>query len=184
MKYIWYGYRELSSILRLLFYKITKGLFFSSIGNGTKIYGTLRFESAHGNISIGKKCLLKQGVFFAASKNARIKIGDKVSLQTGTHLVAVYGIEIGNCCRIAEYVSIRDQNHNYEDINTPIMEQGFVGSPVVLEENVWVGRGAIIMPGVRLGEGCIVAANSVVNKSFPPNSIIGGIPAKLIKKRT
>lgn len=183
LKYLWYIFREIKSLIRFSGFRLTQGIFFKKIGNRTKIYGKIRFGSAHGNISIGKSCLLNEGLFFAANRKASIIIGDYCSLQIGTHVISVYGITIGDNTRIGEYVSIRDQNHNFADKDKPIREQGFTGSPITIGKDVWIGRGAIIMPGVILGDGCIVGANSVVTKSFEPYSIIVGVPAKFLKKR-
>jgi acetyltransferase-like isoleucine patch superfamily enzyme len=182
-KYIWYAYREAKSLIRLIGFKLTQGIFFKKIGYGTKIYGKIGFGSGHGNISVGKNCLLNRGILFSANRKSFISIGNHCSVQIGTHIISLYSITIGDNTRIGEYVSIRDQNHNFAENNVPIRKQGFTGSPITIGKDVWIGRGSIIMPGVTLGDGCIVGANSVVTKSFGDYSIVVGVPAKLIKKR-
>ena len=74
--------------------------------------------------------------------------------------------------------------YNQEVRNIPMMEQGSTEpAPVVIGDDVWIGRRAIIMPGVRIGNGCVIGAGAVVTKDVPPYCVVGGVPAKIIKKR-
>jgi acetyltransferase-like isoleucine patch superfamily enzyme len=76
-------------------------------------------------------------------------------------------------------------SHEFKDLNTPINQQGAKPEePIVIGNDCWIGTRVIILPGVHLGNKCIVAAGAVVTRSFPDNSIIGGVPAKLIKTRS
>ena len=92
-------------------------------------------------------------------------------------------IEIKDNVMIADNVTIRDTDHTYDDISIPMINQGIKTSPVIIENNVWIGHGVTITKGVCIGEGSIVAAGSVVNKNIPKFSIVGGIPGKVIKER-
>jgi len=92
-------------------------------------------------------------------------------------------IRIGEHVMIADAVSIRDTDHVFEDIKRPMAHQGVVSHPVVIEDDVWIGRGATILKGVRIGKGSIIAAGAVVTKDVAPYSIMGGIPARLIRAR-
>lgn len=152
-------------------------------GPDTRFFGRIRFGTANRNIAVGARCLLGHELFLSASIDAHISIGNDCSLNTGTHVVAVEGISIGDGTRIGEYCSIRDQNHSFENDEMPIFEQGFTSSPINIGSDVWIGRGSFIGKGVTLGDGCIVGANSVVLNSFVAGSIVGGIPAKLIRMR-
>lgn len=175
---------ELYSFLICLFYKICGSVFFVKLSWNVKFYGVLRFGSiGNRNIFVGKGCWFGKGCFFAAAKKAFIKMGDRSTINTGGHVVAAYGIEIGSDVMIGEYVSIRDQNHKFDDINTPMIDQGMSGKTIKICNNVWIGRGVYIGPGVEIGEGVIVGANSVVTKSVTPYTIVGGVPAKEIRKR-
>lgn len=182
-KLLWKGSRIFSSAARIFWIRLHGKSLLSEIGPGTNVFGRVRFGSANGNIFVGRRCLLGHDIFLSASEGARIKIGDDSSLNSGCHVVAIKGISIGDGCRIGEYCSIRDQNHAFESDETPIFEQGFISSPINIGSDVWIGRGSFIGKGVTLGDGCIVGANSVVLNSFAAGSIIGGIPAKLIRMR-
>ena len=92
-------------------------------------------------------------------------------------------IIIGEDVMIANAVSIRDTDHNFERINIPMNKQGIKTSPIIISNNVWIGHGAVITRGVTIGEGAIIGANAVVTKDVEPNSIVGGVPAKLIRYR-
>ena len=183
IKAIWYLARNARSYSRLLFFRLFKGSYFKSIGSKTKFYGKVRFGSVENNITVGNKCMIGHDVFFSAVKGAQISIGDNCSINTGGHIVATQNIIIKNNTHIGEYCSVRDQNHAFDNLNILIHKQGFSGKPIIIGENCWIGRGVMITPGITLGDGCVVGANSVVTKSFASNSVIAGIPATLIRKR-
>ncbi len=92
-------------------------------------------------------------------------------------------IEIGKNVMIAQNVSIRDTDHNFNRLDIPMIEQGISTSPIIIEDDVWIGYGAIITKGVKIGKGAIVAAGAVVTKDVPNFAIVGGVPAKVIKFR-
>ena len=99
----------------------------------------------------------------------------------------VFGVNdsilIGKHVMIADAVSIRDTDHVFKDISRPMAKQGFLSNPVVIEDDVWIGHGATILQGVRIGRGAVIAAGAVVSSDIPPYSIMGGIPAKMIRNR-
>lgn len=85
---------------------------------------------------------------------------------------------------MAPNVFVFNLNHAFDSTHTPMREQGLISKEaVVIEDDVWIGRGVYIMPGKRVAKGSIVAAGSVLTKNFPEYSIIGGNPSKLIKSR-
>lgn len=111
----------------------------------------------------------------------RVKIGK--SCQINEH-VFIQGAEIGDYVMIAPNVSLVANMHKHERTDIPMVFQGKItGNKVIIEDDVWIGRNATVMPGVRIGKGSIIAAHAVVTKDIPPYSIAGGIPAKVIKQR-
>ena len=92
-------------------------------------------------------------------------------------------IQIGSNVMIAQAVTIRDTDHNFQETNIPMIEQGITTSPVVIEDDVWIGHGVTITKGVTVGKGSVIAAGAVVTRDIPGYSIAGGIPAKIIKSR-
>lgn len=156
-------------------------LFFRKIGKGTMFTGRIRLPIPRRNIVIGQDCMIGHDVFFQTGRASHIQIGDHVSLNTGTHVVAGEHVIIGDNVAIGEYVSIRDQDHLFKP-ETGVRGQGFHVAGITIGSNCWIGRGVHISPGVNLGEGCIVAANSVVRDSFPPRTLIAGAPATAKRK--
>ncbi|WP_419726365.1 acyltransferase [Terrisporobacter petrolearius] len=113
-----------------------------------------------------------------------IHLGNNLVLRSGTQLHAgkKSKIIIGNNVLIAPDVFITVNNHNYTDINKPILQQGDSEEDVVIKEGSWIGRGATILKGVTIGKNSIVGAGAVVTKDVPDYCIVGGVPAKIIKK--
>lgn len=156
-------------------------LFFERIGSKTQFTGRIRWPMPFRRIELGRSCMVGHDVFFQTSRTSKISIGDDVSLNTGTHIVASAAITIGDRVAVGEYVTIRDQDHGFTP-DTGVRGQGFKIEPVVIGKNTWIGRGVHIGPGVTIGEGCIIAANAVVRGQFPDNVLIAGVPAT-IKRR-
>lgn len=131
---------------------------------------------------IGKNIKIQNNVQLNGCKN--INIGDNCFLGEGVKLIAYDApISIGHHCLIASDVILITRSHNYDDIHKNISEQGYKNKPIIIGSNVWIGFRCIILPGVIIGDGAIIAANSVVTKNIPPNKIYGGMPAQLIKER-
>ena len=110
-----------------------------------------------------------------------VSIGDRCLIGRGSAIVGLYRIDIGDDVYTGMNVYVTDQNHGYEDIKKPIGVQDPHDDPVVIGSGSWIGSGAVILPGARIGEHCVVAANSVVRGEFQPNSVIAGVPAKVVR---
>lgn len=117
-----------------------------------------------------------------------LKIGNKVQVNDYVHIGAVNKIIIGNNVLIASKVFISDHNHGiYSGMSqsSPDMapeSRPIQSLPIIIEDNVWLGEQVSVLPGVTIGKGSIIGANSVVSKDIPSNCIAVGIPAKVIKK--
>lgn len=160
-------------------YKI-KGLNLKSsvyILNGAKI---LRYLE---NITLLDNVIIKSNAqICSCNRDAKIIIGKNSTVGDYTFIYSSQRIEIGNDCMIAPFVYIVDSNHGTSlDLNMNL--QPNETKPIKIENNVWIGTHCIILPGVKIGSGAIIASGSVVNKNIPPNTICGGVPVKLLKKR-
>lgn len=118
----------------------------------------------------------------------RIFFGDNVQLNDYVHIAAINRVFIGNNVLIASKVFISDHNHggysgeiHSSPMSSPSL-RSIISKPVVIEDNVWIGEFVSILPGVTIGKGAIIGANSVVTFDVPEYSIVVGVPAKIIKK--
>lgn len=113
-----------------------------------------------------------------------IKIGNYVGIGEYAYLGGAGGLEIGDECIIGQYFSCHPENHVTLDFKVAIRNQGVARKGIKIGSNCWIGSKVTILDGVEIGDGCVIAAGAVVNKSFPANTVIGGVPAKLLKTRT
>ena len=102
--------------------------------------------------------------------------------RVGIHNTIIGPVSIGSHVNLAQGITVTALNHNFTDTEKRIDEQGVSTTPVGIEDDVWIGANAVVLPGVRIGTHSVVAAGAVVAKDVPPHSIVVGIPAKIIKK--
>lgn len=114
----------------------------------------------------------------------KVHFGSNVSVQPMCSFIGPGEIYIGNDVSIAHGVSVISGEHNFDSLEENIKDQGVKEKDVVIKDNVWIGAKATVLGGVTIGEGSIVAAGAVVTKDVEPFSIVAGVPAKLIKRRT
>ena len=119
---------------------------------------------------------------FACINNAvgDVIIGDHT--RVGLHNTIIGPVTIGSHVNLAQGITVTALNHNFVDSEKRIDEQGVSTTPVVIEDDVWIGANAVVLPGVKIGNHSVVAAGAVVTKDVPPHSIVAGVPAKVIKK--
>ena len=136
---------------------------------------------------LGRECDIQNGVDFRIwnpfNEDSYIKLGNKVFIGHACEFVCNEKIIIGNNCLIASKTTFNNTGHEYK-ITANINTQPITTKPIILEDDVWIGTSCVILQGVTIGTGSIVAAGSVVNKSIPANEIWAGVPARFIKKRT
>ena|GEM_PF-571979 len=128
----------------------------------------------------GDYCRFGRGVFFETQDNGRIELGSHVRINMGSVLVSYSRVAIGDRCLIGEYVSIRDADHGTTP-GKPIQLQSHCSVPVEIRNNVWIGRGAVILKGVTIGSGATVGANAVVTEDVPAGTTVGGVPARVLR---
>jgi len=147
-----------------------------TIGRGVEIRVTDGGQLILGqNVSIKSNCTI-------IVKRGTLTIGYGGFVGWGSIICANEKIEIGDNCLIAEYVTIRDQNHGIEPDAGPFSKQSMTTSPVVICDNVWIGAKASILAGITINSDSVIGANSVVTKNVETKTIVAGAPAKLIRK--
>ena len=107
----------------------------------------------------------------------RLEFGDQVDVGEFTHIRANGGLRIGNRVLIAAHVTITTREHPVELPRWSVTRD----APIAIEDDVWIGAGAVVLPGVTIGRGAVVAAGAVVTASVEPYTVVGGVPARPIK---
>ena len=149
-------------------------------GRHSVIHHSVRMDTPpYRQFRLGRYSVIESG---ACINNAvgDVIIGDYTRI--GLHDTIIGPVNIGHHVNLAQGITVTALNHNFEDSEKRIDEQGVSTTPVVIEDDVWIGANAVILPGVRVGTHSVVAAGAVVTKEVPPHSIVAGIPAKIIKK--
>ncbi|WP_121810842.1 acyltransferase [Mucilaginibacter kameinonensis] len=134
------------------------------------------------NVSIARNCTLV-GTGIISQKGKGITIGNNTGINSGAYLGGQGGIEIGDNVIIGPGVQVFSENHNFSDLNTNIKDQGVSRNGVVIKNDCWIGAGVIILAGVTIGDGCVIAAGSVVTRSVANDSVVAGVPGKVLKNR-
>jgi len=130
----------------------------------------------------GEDIVIQEGVRFVGI--TKLRVGSRVNIAPDCFLQASGGLTLEDEVMLGPSVKIWTINHKTEDINVPIMDQGYLREEVVIGKGCWLGANVFVMPGVRLAEGCVVAAGSVLSKKkYPAYSIIAGYPARKIGTR-
>lgn len=149
-------YERFSNFIRVYYVDKVLGLIDSTDGT---IFENRVYISNGCNLRIGKGCHINEHVF-------------------------IQGATIGDHVMIAPYVSILNDSHSFDIDNIPMVKQAkIVNDNPIIGSDVWIGRNAIVLKGVNIGQGAIVGAGAVVTMNVEPYSIVGGVPAKLIKMR-
>lgn len=160
-----------------------------SLGKWVKIERFTRISGlGKGKVVLGDNCSIGAFSTLEISQSFNdigqyIHLGDNVGIGAYSMLGGAGGLSIGNDCIIGQYFSCHPENHNYDVQHVPIRLQGVSRKGISIGPNCWIGAKVTVLDGVTIGEGCVVAAGAVVTKDFPANSIIGGVPAKVIGSR-
>ena len=156
------------------------------------------------NIRVGRRCTIRSGCMIDAPQPGVIELGDNVDLNRHVYLGgfgsrlhigarssinqhvfidARGSVLIGEDVMIGPFARLVSYNHIFADLNVPMNTQGFALGEIRIGDDVWIGAGATILPGVTIGRGSIVAAGAVVTHSCPAGSILAGVPARIIRSR-
>jgi serine acetyltransferase len=168
------------------------GRAFAKFGRGSIMAFPPGSVFGEGWIEVGEDTLIGQLVTISAGimpgqdlgAKTLLTIGDRCVIGRGSHIVAHESVEIGDDVWTGPYVYITDQNHGYDDPDIPIGSQFPVNRPVRIGAGSWLGAGAIILPGARIGRNVVVAAGSVVRGDVPDRCVVAGVPAKIVREHT
>jgi len=155
------------------------------LGNNVKLHANLLLGEFD-EFKIGDNVQINQNVTIGARSQAVepfLTIGKNCDIGPGTLIDCSHRVEIGNDVIFSPNISIYTHLHNYEKKDILIREQGESTAPVIIEDDVFIGKGATILMGVKIGKGAVIGAHSVVTKDIPEYAVCGGVPAKLIKYR-
>ncbi len=139
-------------------------------------------KRGHGRLRLGSNCRVGNDSAIRAHEGS-VHIGDKTVLGARVTVNAYLDVVIGASTLIADDVYIIDFDHRTGDVSVPIMDQGIVKAPVRIGRDCWLGTKVVVTPGVRIGDGAVVAAAAVVTKDVEPYSIVAGVPAAVIGHR-
>jgi acetyltransferase-like isoleucine patch superfamily enzyme len=149
-------------------------------GRGSKIYRSVRMDTPpYRRFSLGQKSVIES---YSCINNAvgDVIIGDHTRI--GLHNTIIGPVTIGSHVNLAQGITVTALNHNFEAPERRIDEQGVSTQQVTIGDDIWIGANAVVLPGVTVGNHCVIAAGAVVTKDVPPHSLVAGVPAKIIKQ--
>ena len=157
------------------------------LGHGAYLDENVYLHACPNGIEIGADTIVMHGAIlhvynFRGLPNAGIKIGKNSLVGEHTVIRGQGGVEIGDRVYTSPFTQIIAVNHIFDDPALPFVEQGITAEGIVIEDDVWLGAGAVITDGVHVGKGAVVAAGAVVTKDVPAHTVVGGVPAKIIKE--
>jgi acetyltransferase-like isoleucine patch superfamily enzyme len=157
------------------------------LGNGVYLDQNTYLHACPNGIEIGNNTIVMYGAVlhvynFRGLPNSRIRIGCDSLIGEYTVIRGQGGVSIGDRVYTSPFTQIISVNHVFDDPNQPFVDQGITAEGIVIEDDVWLGAGAIVTDGVHIGKGAVIAAGAVVTKNVPEHTVMGGVPAKPIKR--
>jgi carbonic anhydrase/acetyltransferase-like protein (isoleucine patch superfamily) len=165
---------------------------FAHLGDGALVAFPFGDHIGEEHISIGAGTLVGQLVSLSVgmapgqplppgATSPVLRIGDRCSIGRGSHLVAHRSLVIGDDVITGPHVYVTDQNHVYADTGVPIGQQWPTEDPVEIGSGSWLGAGAVVLPGTRLGRNTVVGAGAVVRGTYSDHAVLAGVPAKVVR---
>lgn len=153
------------------------------IGEGCSIHPGASFSTQYGGfVRIGRRTDIRRGAILM-TYGGTIAIGDNCSINPYCILYGHGRLTIGNGVRIGTHSSFIPVNHNIDDLDTFIYQQGLTCRGIVIEDDVWIGAGVVVVDGVTIARGSVIGANAVVTRSTEPNGVYVGVPARKLRSR-
>jgi acetyltransferase-like isoleucine patch superfamily enzyme len=174
------GWAAIESHVRLRFANYIR------LGHGTYLDVGVYLHACPNGIEIGDKSIIMHGAVlhvynFRDIPHSGIIIGRDSLIGEYSVIRGQGGINIGNRVYTSPFTQIIAVNHIFDDPNVPFICQGITAQGITIEDDVWLGSGVIITDGVHVGKGSVVAAGAVVTQDVPPHTVVGGVPARVIK---
>jgi acetyltransferase-like isoleucine patch superfamily enzyme len=135
------------------------------------------------NVVVGRFAMIRPSGYYGREHGVGLVVGDRSNIGPAAYIGCSGGIRIGCDVLMAPNVQIYSETHVHRDASVPIREQGVAWAPTVIEDDCWIASGAIILGGVTVGRGSIVAAGAVVADDVPAGSIVAGVPARVVRRR-
>jgi len=156
------------------------------LGNGVYLDEGVYLHACPQGIEIGPRTIVMHGAIlhvynFRDMPQSGIKIGKDSLIGEYSVIRGQGGVQIGDRVYTSPFTQIIAVNHVFDNPARPFIDQGITAEGIIIEDDVWLGAGVIITDGVKVGKGAVVAAGAVVTKDVPPHTVVGGVPAKLIK---
>lgn len=159
----------------------------ASLASGVLLEGAIQcipgmHDGQAGRISVGTQCKISTGAVFHAYGGS-ISLAENVFIGPHVVMYGHGGITIGKNSLIAMHTALIAAEHAIPPLGTPIRSKPDTRKPITIGEDVWIGAGSCILAGVTIGDGCVIAAGSVVRQSLQPGTIVAGVPARTIRTR-
>lgn len=157
------------------------------LGHGVYLDQGAYLHACPNGIEVGSNTIIMHGAIlhvynFRELPDAKIKIGQDSLVGEYSVIRGQGGVEIGDRVYTSPFTQIIAVNHVFDDPEQPFTEQGITAEGITIADDVWLGSGVIVTDGVKIGEGAVVAAGAVVTEDVPAHTVVGGIPAREIRK--
>jgi acetyltransferase-like isoleucine patch superfamily enzyme len=148
-------------------------------GRGAKIYHSVRMDTPpYRRFWLGRHSVIES---YCCINNAMGDVTIGSYTRIGLHCTIIGPVHIGNHVNLAQGITVTALNHNFQDTSLRIDQQGVSTKPTIIGDDVWIGANAVVLPGVTVGNHAVIAAGAVVTHDVPANTVVGGIPAKVLK---
>lgn len=136
------------------------------------------------HVTIGRFAMIRPSGYYGHEIGVGLKMGNYSNIGAYCYIGCSGGIKIGHNVLMSPKVSMFAENHNFDRLDLPMRDQGVTRQSIVIEDDCWLASGSIILAGVTVHRGSVVAAGSLVTKDVPPYSVVAGVPARIIRQRS
>lgn len=164
-------------VMLIIKLRFGKRVLFTGLGSPSLLW-CLEVDSG-GFVRLGERFVARRGAKIRVREGGYLTLGDDVFLNDGAIVTVRHSVTIGSRVMLGPYACVFDHDHDY---SKPTPWKSFSSKPIIIGKGSWLGAGSMVLKGTKVGCNSIIGANSVVNHSFPDNSLIVGVPGKVIRK--